>query len=87
MEKPYQEEITASVTERIFSPDTAQEELVWHRDERDRIVTIIADTDWQFQFDNQLPINLHKGVALFIKAGEYHRVIKGTTTLKITIKE
>jgi quercetin dioxygenase-like cupin family protein len=85
--KPYQEEITASVTERIFSPDIAQEELVWHRDERDRIVTITDDTDWQFQFDNQLPINLYKGVVLFIKAGEYHRVIKGTTTLKITIKE
>jgi hypothetical protein len=37
-----------------------------------------------FQFDNQLPIEI-KG-PIEIKRGEYHRLIKGSGDLKISIK-
>jgi hypothetical protein len=86
--KPYKQIIIGGENIiRTFNQDTKPEELVWHRDEKDRTVIIIEDTDWQFQFDNQLPLLLNKGMTLFIKAGEYHRVIKGTTSLTIRIKE
>ena len=40
---------------RHFSHDTESAELVWHRDRKDRYITPIGKTDWQIQFDNELP--------------------------------
>lgn len=72
---------------REFNSTTDKEELVWHRDREDRKVTVLQDTDWQFQFDNELPIPLYKGLELFIPKGVYHRVLKGTTTLTVLIEK
>jgi hypothetical protein len=58
-------------------------ELLWHRDNEDRTVEILEETDWQLQLDNQLPTSLKK--CIFIPRHEWHRVIKGTGTLKLKI--
>jgi len=63
------------------------EDLVWHRDEYDRNVTVLEGNDWFFQFDNQLPIKLEKDMNLFIGSMKYHRVIRGIDNLVINIKE
>jgi hypothetical protein len=70
---------------RIFSSDVESEELKWHWDEEDRIIESIGKTDWKFQFDNQLPINIEG--KLEIKKGVWHRLIKGTHDIKIKIKK
>lgn len=70
---------------RIFSKQTKQDQLVWHRDREDRIIEVIGQTDWQFQFDNQLPQPLK--AKLFIPKGVYHRLVKGTKQLKIKIEK
>ena len=70
---------------RTFLPNVDQEQLVWHRDREDRIIEVIKNTDWQFQFDNELPQPLKTD--LFIPKGVYHRLIKGSGILKITIKK
>lgn len=70
---------------RIFSKDVDSEELKWHRDREDRIVTPINNNDWMFQRDNCLPEPIDKEI--FIKKGEWHRVIKGTTDLEIKVKK
>jgi hypothetical protein len=70
---------------RTFSQDIPEQELVWHRDERDREITILEETDWQFQFDNELPQTLKD--TIFIPKDTYHRVIKGTNKLIVRIKE
>lgn len=72
---------------RTFSSDVNENELKWHWDEKDRYVHILNSNDWFIQFDNQLPDKLEKGKKLFIKAGEWHRVIKGNTDLKVEIVE
>ena len=41
-------------------------------------------TDWQFQFDNELPISLNKKI--FIPKGVMHRIIKGIGDLQIKNK-
>lgn len=69
---------------RIFNESLNEEELKWHFDEEDRIIEAIGKTDWKFQFDNNLPIELNSPIK--IKKGEYHRLIKGTGPLKISIK-
>ena len=83
--KPYFELQTSEYIYRKFTQDIPEEELVWHRDQNDREVEILEPTDWMFQLDNQLPQPL-KGTLLIPKEC-YHRLIKGTGTLNIRIKE
>ncbi len=82
--KPFIEEIlNESVVLRTFSFDSKPNELFWHWDLEDRWVEAIEPNDWQFQFDNEIPIEINKQI--HIPAGKIHRVIKGSTDLKIKI--
>jgi len=83
--RPYLQIETSEYTYRKFTQDIPEEELVWHRDENDREVEILVPTDWMFQFDNELPQPLKN--SLFIPKENYHRLIKGTSTLTIRIRE
>jgi hypothetical protein len=83
-ELPFEESwIDDKVSLRSFSPDLMDEELKWHIDMENRVVEILNDNDWKFQFDDQLPIEM-KGV-IEIKKGEWHRIIKGSTPLNVKI--
>jgi len=82
---PYTEKIYGNISERTFDSETDSGEFTWHRDREDRIVEIIEGNCWKLQLDNQLPITLKEGKEYFIPKGEWHRVIKGTTPLKIKI--
>lgn len=84
--RPYTEEkLERSVVIRTFSADTPEEELKWHWDEEDRIVEPVGETDWQFQFDNELPIKIYREIR--IPAGVIHRVIKGSGDLVVKIQK
>ena len=85
--KPYQEVINNNSRSREFKIDIDSNELTWHKDEKDRYVTILEGKDWEFQLDNELPLELKKGDCIFIPRQTYHRVIKGTTDLTIQIQE
>lgn len=81
--KPYIESVTENISFRTFSADTNEMELIWHRDSEDRTVETLHDTDWQFQFDNELPISMNSPI--FIPKETIHRVIKGTGELHIKV--
>ena len=82
--KPYIDiEVTDKYILREFSQDIDPIELMWHRDDEDRLVEIIGETDWQLQLDNQLPTSMNQPI--FIPRHEWHRVIKGTGNLKLKI--
>ena len=70
---------------RIFNEDVDESELVWHRDERDRKITVVSDTGWQIQFDNELPIDINRVTE--IPKMVYHRLIKGDGALMIDMEE
>lgn len=70
---------------RIINHTTPQSELVWHRDREDRSVTIVEGNDWLLQMEDELPIRLNISQTYFIPKMTYHRVIRGTSTLKIEI--
>jgi quercetin dioxygenase-like cupin family protein len=72
---------------RTFSEDVDSSELVWHRDRNDRLVTVLEGEGWLFQRDNELPKRLSVGDEIFIEAFTYHRILKGSTKLKIKIEE
>jgi hypothetical protein len=82
--KPYLDlERTDSYIIREFGSDIDPIELMWHRDDEDRTIEIIGDTDWAVQLDNNLPTSLNERI--FIKRHEWHRVIKGTGKLTLKI--
>ena len=83
---PYTDiEITDKHIIREFGDNIDPIELMWHRDDEDRIVEIIGNTDWKLQLDNSLPTSLQEHI--FIPKHEWHRVIKGTGTLKLKINK
>ena len=60
---------------RTFGEDIDPIELKWHRDDEDRTVVAVDNSDWQIQLENKLPASLD--VPVFIERGEWHRLIKG----------
>ena len=84
-ELPYDEEINESYRVRVFSESVDDEDLKWHRDREDRLVEVIEGDGWEIQFDNELPKKLTPGTQIVIPEGVYHRVIKGSSELKIKV--
>jgi mannose-6-phosphate isomerase-like protein (cupin superfamily) len=84
-EVPYDETISEGKKVRLFTESIDNHELKWHRDREDRLVEVIEGEGWQLQFDDELPFNLEKGMSLIIPEGVYHRVIKGSGNLKVSI--
>jgi len=89
--KPY---IHFQVSDHSFlrtfeSSRIASKDLVWHRDEGERLVYVIhVDPGWSFQRDNQLPQKLVPNETVIrIRAGEYHRLIKGNGVCVLYIEE
>lgn len=82
---PYTEEVYDNYIIRTFEPDITEYYLKWHYDEEDRQITVLNENDWQFQFDNQLPIKIDG--TFKIKRGIYHRLIKGTSKLILKIEK
>lgn len=79
--------LAGGYTIREFNEGIDPIELKWHRDLKDRKITILEGEGWYFQRDNELPEELKEGKQLFIRALEWHRVIKGNTPLKVKIEE
>ena len=84
--KPYTDlEVTDQYIIREFTENIDPIELMWHRDDEDRTLEVIGETDWMIQLDNQLP-TLLKG-NIFIPRHEWHRVIKGQKNLLVKINK
>lgn len=82
---PFTEIEIENIFIRTFKSDTKSDDLLWHRDKEDRIIEAVYDTDWKFQFDNELPIDFSNKI--YIKAETYHRLIKGSGELILKIKK
>ena len=76
-------EVTDKYIIREFSENIDPIELLWHQDNEQRLVEIIGETDWKIQLDNELPTSLNQPIR--IDKHQWHRVIKGTGTLKLKI--
>ena len=70
---------------RTFDASVDELDLQWHWDEQDRYVTPCHATDWLFQFDDEEPVEFDVKTTIFIKAGTWHRLIKGSGSLSLRI--
>ena len=68
---------------REFDENIDPTELLWHRDDENRIVEIIGETDWKLQLEDQLPTSLNSPI--FIPRHTWHRAIKGSGKLRLKI--
>ena len=89
--KPYTHfQVTELSFIRTFrSDDIDPVDLVWHRDKKERLVHVIhVDAGWSFQRDNELPQEMISNKTVIrIKAGEYHRIMKGSGVCILYIEE
>jgi quercetin dioxygenase-like cupin family protein len=81
--RPYQDNDSV----RTFDSNISSSELVWHRDREDRTVTVLEGNGWKFQYDDSLPFELKQGDQFFIERMTYHRLLKGTTKLRVLIEK
>jgi hypothetical protein len=81
--RPYKDVLTDEAVIREFDESIDPIELMWHRDGEDRIVSPVNKTDWKFQIENQLPREIQGEI--FIPKGVWHRIIKGTGSVKVKI--
>jgi hypothetical protein len=70
---------------RKYSSEFDSEEFKWHWDEEDRTIHSINETDWMFQFDNQLPVPISSKIE--IGKGVWHRIIKGSGDLHLIVEK
>lgn len=70
---------------RTFTGSLDEEDLKWHWDEEDRVIYPIHETDWMFQFDNQLPQRISTKIK--VQKGVWHRLIKGTGNLQLVVEK
>lgn len=86
---PYTDKIISQTRiSRIFDPkNTDSSDYVWHRDKKDRNVTVVSGDHWAFQLDNELPLSINIGDNFFVPKMVFHRLLKGTTPLEIVIDE
>ena len=83
---PFSEELVSeNVYRRTFAEGVDDDELIWHRDHEERVITVVESNGWKFQAENELPIYLTPGDQVTVKAEEWHRVIKGEGNLVVEV--
>ena len=85
--KPYTQIEKEDCIIRTFDQSVLNEELVWHRDKKDRYVEVLEGEDWKFQYDNELPFVINVGMKFKVESLVYHRLHKGSTNLILRIME
>jgi hypothetical protein len=84
MTLPYTEaELTGNQVIRTFDEQIDPIELMWHRDDEDRLIEAVVETDWLIQLEDELPRVMN--CPINIPRHEWHRVIKGTGSLTVKI--
>ena len=86
--KPYEDQLNLFDDSFVRTFDNVQsDELVWHRDKKDRTVKVIRSDNWKIQFDNELPNIMDEGDTININKEVYHRLHRGKGKLVLEIKE
>ena len=86
-DRPYVDlETTDEYIIREFSQNIDPIELMWHRDDEDRVIEILeVGKGWKFQHDDDLPLELKPQDTICILRHQWHRIHKGDKKLKIKI--
>jgi hypothetical protein len=81
---PYTDTNDNDLVVRTFSENIDPIDLMWHRDLKTRRIKVISGQGWKIQLENSLPEDIND---ITIKKLEWHRVIKGSGDLVVSIEE
>jgi quercetin dioxygenase-like cupin family protein len=84
---PYSDQPGSEGFFREFSCHVEESELVWHRDHRDRTITVVSGEGWAIQMDDCMPVVLTVGDVVQIPRATFHRVLKGRGNLQVSVVE
>ena len=88
MKYPFSEELVSeNVYRRTFAEGVDDDELIWHRDHEQRVITVVESNGWKFQSENELPVVMCSSDVIYIRAESWHRVIKGTGKLIVEVEK
>ena len=62
-------------------------ELDWHTDTKNRFMQVLEGVGWKFQFKDEPAREVGPGTTMHINKTCIHRLIKGSTDLKVRIVE
>ena len=62
-------------------------ELNWHTDTKNRFMQVLEGVGWKFQFKDEPAREVGPGTTMHINKTCIHRLIKGSTDLKVRIVE
>lgn len=85
--KPFVEHKLNNCIIRVFNSQAPKHLFKWHSDDKHRLLEVLTDTDWQFQFDDKHPFQMKQGQKILVEKGLQHRVIPGSSSLWIRIVE
>ena len=88
-DRPYVDlEVTEEYVIREFGENIDPIELMWHRDNEDRLIEVLeCGEGWGFQFEDELPQKLKPSTSICILRHVWHRVHKGQGKLKLKINK
>jgi len=69
---------------RKFSADLDAEDLYWHKDKEDRIISKLSGDGWFYQEDNCMPVPIGEQ-EIYINKNTWHRIIKGSSDLVLKV--
>lgn len=71
---------------RIFSQDVDSDDLIWHRDDEERVIRVLEASNWYFQREDELPFEIRPGDEIIVPRHQWHRVIRrGSDRLVVEI--
>jgi quercetin dioxygenase-like cupin family protein len=62
-------------------------ELDWHTDGKTRFMQVLEGVGWKFQFKDEPAREVGPGTSIHINKNSIHKLIKGSTDLKVRIVE
>ena len=83
---PFAEDSSSVNRIRTFSALTDDDELIWHRDDEDRHVTVVQAGGWFLQLDDEIPKELRPNETYFIPKHAWHRVLKKKPSQDLIVK-
>ena len=70
--RPYTDiQTIGNVVVREFGAEVDPVELMWHRDNEERVIESLAETDWMIQLEDQLPCAIDHSINIK-KIGRAH---------------
>ena len=62
-------------------------ELSWHKDNKTRFMQVLEGVGWKFQFKDEPAREVGPGTSIHVNKNCIHKLIKGSTDLKVRIVE